>query len=185
MATRTATLTSTSATTFNITQYGGRLNPNFGIQRALAIAKPGDTLFFPDGSHLVTNTIKPQAPLEYDCVGPKSGGNCASVCRLGSMFDLIGLSGVQVSFLTVDATGNQNAIRSIYAIQGDHFNLQHPTPERSNRLAIITRVGFPSLTQISSRVFSASPLFCAGFVPTRPGPPPPAQSGPAKRPKIS
>jgi hypothetical protein len=96
------------------------------VQRAVAAALPGDTVFFPNGVFVITNSIHPKSNLRI--TGETQTGAIMQYRGTtgASMMDLSGLTSVEVSFLTLDGNTNQNA-NGIYAYLGSRFDLHHLT----------------------------------------------------------
>jgi len=118
------------AATVNVTDHGAVPNDassdDAAVSRAVGAAVAGDTVFFPNGVFVITNSIHPKSGLKL--AGESQAGAIIQYrgASAAPMIDLSGFTSVEISSLTLDGNSNPKA-NGIYAYLGNGFNLHHLT----------------------------------------------------------
>lgn len=116
--------------TLNVMNYGATRNDlssdDVAIQSAVAAASPGDTVFFPNGVFVISNSIHAKSNLKLTGESQTEAIIQYRGTAGGPMIDLSGLTSVEISRLTLDGNTNQSG-DGIYACLGSRFNLHHLT----------------------------------------------------------
>src|SRR5579859_5786427 len=113
------------ATVYNVTDHGAPTNTDFALRQILLLAQPGDTIYFPNGTYSIVNTIVPKSKMLI--YGQSQSGVLIQFNGQASIVDLSGLRGVEISSLTLDGVMNSNVAHGIYATTGYNFKLHNLT----------------------------------------------------------
>jgi|GEM_PF-487439 len=119
------------AATLNVVNYGAQGNgtgdSRTAIQNAINAAVAGDTVYFPNGTYNITGTLNGKSSVKL--TGQSQAGAIVRFTgtALQPLISLNILTGVEISYLTLEGNNNANADKGIYAYQGSGHNLHHLT----------------------------------------------------------
>lgn len=116
----------------DITEYGAIPNDSqddtLAINNAAAATQPNDTLFFPEGTYLISNSILPKS--ETKILGEEQA---QSILKFTGNTQTIGMikieqkNNIEIANLVIDADNNKKAVNGIYTLQSNNLNLHDLT----------------------------------------------------------